>query len=115
MVMPSGRRSSDPAPPCRIRGTAPSSAAMVVIMIGRKRSRQACSIAWAAVRRPECCASIAKSIIMIAFFFTMPISSTTPTRATIERSLPVTISASSAPMPADGKVERIVTGWMMLS
>ena len=28
------------------------------------------------------------------------------------RSLPVSISASSAPTPADGSVERIVIGWM---
>ena len=31
------------------------------------------------------------------------------------RSLPAAMSAKSAPMPADGKVERIVTGWMKLS
>ena len=41
MVMPSGRRSSDPVPEPRASGTPPSSAAMVVIMMGRKRSRQA--------------------------------------------------------------------------
>ena len=35
--------------------------------------------------------------------------------ATMVRSWPATISASSAPMPADGSVERIVTGWMKLS
>ena len=35
--------------------------------------------------------------------------------AMIERSLPETISASSAPTPADGSVDRIVTGWMKLS
>ena len=36
-------------------------------------------------------------------------------RAMIERSLPVSSSASSAPTPAEGSVERIVTGWMRLS
>ena len=41
MVMPSGRRSSEPVPVPRASGTPPSSAAMVVIMMGRKRSRQA--------------------------------------------------------------------------
>jgi hypothetical protein len=41
MVMPNGRRSSVPVPPPRARGTPASSAAMVVMRIGRKRSRQA--------------------------------------------------------------------------
>ena len=41
IVMPSGRRNSLPVPLPRASGTPPSSAAIVVIMIGRKRSRQA--------------------------------------------------------------------------
>jgi hypothetical protein len=41
MVMPSGRRSSEPVPEPSASGSAPSSAAMVVIMIGRKRNRHA--------------------------------------------------------------------------
>ncbi len=41
MAMPSGRRISEPTPVPIASGTAPSKAAMVVIMIGRKRSRQA--------------------------------------------------------------------------
>ena len=41
IVIPSGRRSSDPVPVPRASGKPPSSAAIVVIMIGRKRSRQA--------------------------------------------------------------------------
>ena len=52
---------------------------------------------------------------MMAFFFTMPISSTMPTSATSERSMPHTISATSAPMPADGKVDKMVIGWIQLS
>ncbi len=36
-----GARSSEPVPVPKASGTAPSSAAMVVIMMGRKRSRQA--------------------------------------------------------------------------
>ena len=32
--------------------------------------------------------------------------------AMIDRSLPEIISASSAPTPADGSVDRIVIGWM---
>ncbi len=41
IVIPKGRRSSEPLPEPKASGTAPSSAAMVVIMMGRKRSRQA--------------------------------------------------------------------------
>ena len=45
MVMPSGRRSSEPGPEPNTSGSAPSSAASVVIRIGRKRSMQASKIA----------------------------------------------------------------------
>ena len=38
-----------------------------------------------------------------------------PIKAMIPRSSPNIIKASSAPTPAEGKVERIVTGWMKLS
>ena len=40
-AMPSGRRNSEPVPMPSASGTAPSSAAMVVIMMGRKRTMQA--------------------------------------------------------------------------
>ncbi len=115
MVTPSGKRSSEPVPCSSTSGSAPSRAANVVIMIGRKRSRQASSIAASGDRPRSRSASTAKSIIMIAFFFTMPISSTMPTSATSDRSSPNAISASSAPMPAEGRVDRIVTGWIVLS
>ena len=45
MVMPSGLRSSEPVPVSIASGIAPNSAASVVIMIGRKRSRHASKIA----------------------------------------------------------------------
>ena len=57
-------------------------------------------------------ASSAKSIIMIAFFLTMPISRITPISAMTLSSVWNSSSASSAPTPADGSVERIVIGWM---
>ena len=41
MAIPSGWRSSEPVPVPSISGSAPRIAAIVVIMIGRKRSRQA--------------------------------------------------------------------------
>ena len=115
MVMPSGLRSSEPVPVSNASGIAPNSAARVVIMIGRNRSRQACTMASCGDRPCPRSASSAKSIIMIAFFFTMPISSTMPISATTERSCLHSISASSAPTPAEGNVDKIVSGWMKLS
>ena len=49
---------------------------------------------------------------MMAFFFTMPISRMMPISAMTLKSLWKSISASSAPTPAEGSVERMVMGWM---
>ena len=86
IATPSGRRNSDPAPPPMAIRQRRSSAANVVIMIGRKRNRQA---SWIASQRALALvrsASSAKSIIMIAFFLTMPISRMTPIIAITLRS-----------------------------
>ena len=48
---------------------------------------------------------MAKSIMMMAFFFTMPMSRTMPIRAMKENSIPNNRSASNAPMPAEGSVD----------
>ena len=88
---------------------------MVVIRIGRKRSRLAWKIASRAGLPSVRSAASAKSIIMIAFFFTMPISRMMPMMPMMSRSWPVRSSAISAPTPAEGRVERIVSGWMKLS
>ena len=86
MAMPSGRRSSEPAPWPMASGRPPPIAAKVVIMIGRKRSRQASWIASSGLLPRPRSASSAKSIIMMAFFFTMPISRMMPIRAMMLRS-----------------------------
>ena len=52
---------------------------------------------------------------MIAFFFTIPMSSTMPMIETTFRSSRKSISASIAPTLADGSVEMIVSGWTRLS
>ncbi len=57
-------------------------------------------------------AARAKSIIMMAFFFTMPISRTMPISAITLKSCRKTMSASNAPTPAEGSADRIVSGWM---
>ena len=49
---------------------------------------------------------------MMAFFSTMPMSRMMPISAMTLKSLPVKNSASSAPTPAEGRVDRMVTGWM---
>ena len=110
--MPSGKRNSAPVPLSTASGSAPNSAASVVIMIGRNRSRQACTMASYG-DMPWCrSASSAKSIIMIAFFLTMPISRMMPISPITDRSCPNSISARMAPTPAEGSVERMVIGWM---
>ena len=57
-------------------------------------------------------ASSAKSIIRMAFFFTMPISRMTPISEMMLNSMCSIHSASNAPTPADGNVEMIVIGWI---
>ena len=109
---PSGWRSSAPAPRPSAIGSAPIIAASVVIMIGRRRSRQAWRIASCGGRPWLRCASSAKSIIMIAFFLTMPISIRMPMVAISVRSVLNSVSVSSAPTAADGRPARIVSGWM---
>ena len=99
----------------RASGKAPRSAAIVVIRIGRNRCTHA---RWTASRAPRPwlrSRSSATSITMIAFFFTIPINKIIPIIAMTERSIPQIRSASSAPTPADGRVERIVNGWIRLS
>ena len=64
------------------------------------------------VERPSRSAWSAKSIIMIAFFLTMPISRMMPIAAMMVNSVSNTFKAISAPTLADGSVERIVMGWM---
>ena len=48
----------------------------------------------------------------MAFFFTTPISRNKPNSEIRLNSPPVAYSASKAPTPAEGKVERMVSGWM---
>ena len=78
MEIPSGRRSSEPMPVPTASGTAPNSAAIVVIMIGRKRSIDASKIESRVFLPSLRSALSAKSIIMMAFFLTMPISRMMP-------------------------------------
>ena len=87
-------------------------AAKVVIMIGRKRSSEAWRMASRLVQPCDRSASMAKSMIMIAFFLTMPISSTTPIMAMMLNSVLKMSNAATAPTPADGRVESTVRGWM---
>ena len=84
----------------------------MVIRIGRNRSMQASTIESYELLPSVRSAASAKSIIMIAFFFTMPISRMMPMIAMMSRSWWVTSSASSAPTLAAGRLEMIVIGWM---
>ncbi len=60
-------------------GSVLATAETVVIMIGLNRTLAALMIAAIGSRFSDRSAAIAKSIIMIAFFFTMPISMMIPT------------------------------------
>ena len=68
-----------PAPKPNAIGSVPTSADMVVIIMGRKRTRAASTIASAGAVPCMRWVSSAKSIIMMAFFLTMPISMMIPT------------------------------------
>src|SRR5260370_36592990 len=110
MVIPRGRRNSDPVPEPSARGKAHSMAAMVVMRMARKRSMQASKIESREFFPSLRSAEMAKSIIMMAFFFTMPISKMIPMMAMTLRSVFVSISASNAPPPAEGRVDKMVMG-----
>ena len=115
MVIPKGVRNSAPSPCANASGSAPNSAASVVIIIGRKRSKQAWKMACCGLKPCSRSAASAKSTIMMAFFFTMPISSKIPIKAMMSNWLLNIINASKAPTPAEGSVERMVTGCTRLS
>ena len=57
-------------------------------------------------------ASRAKSTIMIPFFFTMPIKRMMPMTEMTPKSVLKSMRASTAPTPAEGRVDRMVMGWM---
>jgi len=99
----------------KANGSAPNNAAMVVIRIGRKRSMQASKIASDVDLPCSRSATRAKSIIMIAFFFTMPMSKMIPIIEITFRSILNNISASIAPALAEKTVEMMVSGCTRLS
>ena len=89
--------------------------ASVVIKIGLKRSRQASRTAAYGERPRERSASSAKSMMRMAFFFTMPINKNRPISAMIDSSILKMSSASTAPTPAEGSVDSTVIGMHQLS
>src|SRR6185312_2899323 len=115
IATPSGWRSSAPSPKPIASGSATKAAASVVIRIGRKRSRHASRTASRELKPRARSASSAKSMIRIAFFFTMPISRNTPISAISVKSIRKSSSASTAPTPADGSVDSTVIGCTRLS
>ena len=57
----------------------------------------------------------AKSIIMMAFFLTMPMRRMMPMMEMTLRSIWKSMRASMAPTEAEGSVEMMVRGWIRLS
>jgi hypothetical protein len=77
------------------------------------KAHQAGFVDGLARRQPSCTLRFKRKVdIMIAFFLTMPISRMTPISDMMLNSMPNAISASTAPIPAEGNVDRIVRGWM---
>ena len=52
---------------------------------------------------------------MMPFFFTMPINRMIPMMPIMSSGRPTSISVASAPSPAEGRVDRMVSGWIVLS
>ena len=69
-----------PPPMPSAMGTAPIMAAMVVMMMGRNRMRAASMMASSALLPSFSTALLAKSIMMIPFFSTMPMRRMSPTK-----------------------------------
>ena len=94
-------------------GSPPSSAAIVVIMIGRKRSRHAW---WIASRgdMPLLALGLEREVDHHdrVLLHDADEQDDADQRDDAELGAGRRISASSAPTPADGSVERIVIGWM---
>lgn len=88
----------------------PIRAAIVVIMIGRKRINEASKIASSGGLPDARSASTAKSTIMMPFFLTRPTSMITPTKAYIDKSVQNTNSVRRAPNPAKGSADKMVSG-----
>src|SRR6267143_692468 len=109
MLMPRGRRSSEPVPVPKARGRAPKRAAMVVIRMGRKRNMHASKMASLVLLPPSRSACRAKSIIMMAFFLTIPMSRTMPMMEMMLRSCLKSMRASMAPTLAEGSVGMMVS------
>ncbi len=85
------------------------------MVMGRKRRRAAWKMARSGATPSLRSTSRAKSIMRMAFFFTMPMRRMIPMKAITLRSVRKMSRASRAPTPALGRVERMVRGWMRLS
>ena len=105
----SGARRSDPRPSPSAIGVNPSTVVTVVMMMGRRRTLPASSIAS---RRARPCRRIRlmKSTLTIASFTTMPTRITMPIRLIVLRPAPVSHRAPAAPTVDSGTLNKIVNG-----
>jgi hypothetical protein len=110
-TMAIGARKLGSVPKPSAIGNMPAPIAMVVMMIGRARLRQASSRASQRSRPRSRRAMMAYSTSRIEFFVAMPISMIMPIMAGIDRSVRVMKSASAAPGIDSTSAARIVTGW----
>lgn len=112
--VPMARWLAAPAPLARARGITPRMNAMEVMMIGRKRRRAA---SMAASRRLCPCSqsSLANSTMRIAFFAERPMMVIRPTLKYTSLDIPLTITASTAPMAPIGTISITDSGIDQLS
>ena len=107
-------RLAEPGPPASTSGTAPTTVAIEVIRIGRRRTADDSTIAsW--MLRPSSRSWLANSTIRMPFFAASPTSITMPIWLNRLSVPPVSHRPISAPSTPSGTVSMITNGWMKLS
>ncbi len=108
-VTPSGTRISAPAPLATARGTTPRIKAKAVMRIGRKRVRDASTMASTRLM-PESSSCLANSTTRIAFLAARPIKTTNPIWAKMLLSSPTSHKPKSAERMHMGTISKIASG-----
>ena len=103
-----------PAPVEIAKGNTPPTNAIEVIRMGRKRSRQASSVA-STNSLPCDCSSRANSMIRMAFLAESPMMAISPTLKYTSLGSPRSVTASTAPSIPSGTTRSTATGMDQLS
>src|SRR5690554_2519435 len=112
--VPTARWPAEPAPVANTRGITPMIKASEVIRIGRKRRRQAVSVA-SIKPLPSCCRLRANSMIRMAFFADRPMMAIRPTLKYTSFGMPASVAPSSEPNTPSGTTSMTEKGIDQLS